>query len=60
MNVQREKMPSGASLFDSDPEIMGGLDEIIDTYPGLPRDSAIAAIELAGAAIEQGAQSRSG
>jgi uncharacterized protein (DUF433 family) len=80
MNVQRKKIPSGASLFDSDPEIMGGrlvfrgtripvevlfenladgmsLDEILDTYPGLRRDAAIAAIELAGAAIEQIKQS---
>ena len=29
------------------------LDEILDAYPGLTRDSAIAAIELAGEAIEQ-------
>ena len=29
------------------------LDAILDAYPGLSRDSAIAAIELAGAAIEQ-------
>jgi len=27
------------------------LDEILDAYPALPRDSAVAAIELAGAAI---------
>jgi uncharacterized protein (DUF433 family) len=76
MNIYRKKLPSGASLFDSDPEIMGGrlvfrgtripvevlfenladgmsLDEILDAYPGLTRDSAIAAIELAGEAIEQ-------
>ena len=26
------------------------LDEILDAYPGLPRDSAVAAIELAGLA----------
>ena len=35
------------------------LDEILDAYPGLPRDSAVAAIEFAGATIEQVAQSRS-
>jgi uncharacterized protein (DUF433 family) len=35
------------------------LDEILDAYPGLPRDSAVAAIELAGATIERVAQSRS-
>jgi len=29
------------------------LDAILDAYPGLSRDSAIAAIELSGAAIEQ-------
>jgi uncharacterized protein (DUF433 family) len=81
MNVQRKKMPSGASLFDTDPEILGGrlvfggthipvevlfenladgmsLKEILDAYPGLRRDTAIAAIELAGAVIEQVEQSR--
>ena len=35
------------------------LDEILDAYPGLPPDSAVAAIELAGETIEQVAQSRS-
>jgi uncharacterized protein (DUF433 family) len=35
------------------------LNEILDAYPGLPRESAVAAIELAGATIEQAAQSRS-
>ena len=34
------------------------LDEILDAYLGLQRDDAIAAIELAGAAIEQGKQFR--
>jgi uncharacterized protein (DUF433 family) len=34
------------------------LDDILDAYPGLPRDSAIAAIELAGATIEQVGKSR--
>jgi len=34
------------------------LDEILDAYPGLTRDSAVAAIELAGVTIEQAAQSR--
>jgi len=29
------------------------LDAILDAYPGLPRESAVAAIELAAAAIEQ-------
>jgi uncharacterized protein (DUF433 family) len=76
MNVQQQKMPSGESLFASDPDVMGGrlvfrgtripvevlfenladgmsLDEILDAYPGLARDSAVAAIELAGATIEQ-------
>ena len=33
------------------------LDEIVDAYPGLPRDSAIAAIELAGEAVERGGHS---
>jgi uncharacterized protein (DUF433 family) len=81
MSVQRSNLPSGASLFASDPEVMGGrlvfrgtripvevlfenladgmsLDDILDAYPGLPRDSAVAAIELAGATIEQVEQSR--
>jgi uncharacterized protein (DUF433 family) len=76
MNVQRKSLPSAASLFASDPEVMGGrlvfrgtripvevlfenladgmsLEEILDAYPGLARDSAVAAIELAGAAIEK-------
>ncbi len=74
MNLQTKL--SGASLFSSDPEVMGGrlvfrgtripvevlfenladgmaLNDILDAYPGLSRDSAVAAIELAGAAIEQ-------
>jgi uncharacterized protein (DUF433 family) len=34
------------------------LDDILDAYPGLSRDRAVAAIELAGAAIEQVEQSR--
>ena len=82
MNVQRKDLPSGATLFTSNPEVMGGrlvfrgtripvevlfenladgmsLDDILDAYPGLSRDSAVAAIELAGAAIEQAEQSRS-
>jgi len=81
MNVQRKNLPSGASLFSSDSEVMGGrlvfrgtripvevlfenladgmsLDDILDAYPGLSRDSAAAAIELAGAAIERAEQSR--
>jgi uncharacterized protein (DUF433 family) len=29
------------------------LGEILDAYPGLPRDAAVAAIELAGAAIKE-------
>ena len=81
MNVQRKTMPSGASLFDTDPEILGnrlvlrgtripvevlfenladGMSpkEILDAYPGLRRDTAIAAIELAGTVIEQVEQSR--
>jgi uncharacterized protein (DUF433 family) len=33
------------------------LDEILDAYPGLSRDRAVAAIELAGATIEQAVQS---
>jgi uncharacterized protein (DUF433 family) len=32
------------------------LDGILEAYPGLSRDSAVAAIELAGAAIEQAGQ----
>ena len=35
------------------------LDEILDAYPGLPRDTAVTAIELAGAALKQVEQSRS-
>jgi len=81
VNVQRTNIPS-ASLFTSDPDVMGGrlvfrgtripvevlfenladgmsLDAILDAYPGLARDSAVAAIELAGAAIEQVELSRS-
>jgi uncharacterized protein (DUF433 family) len=81
MNVQRKNLPSGESLFASDPDVMGGrlvfrgtripvevlfenladgmsLDGILDAYPGLSRESAVAAIELAGAAIEQAGQSR--
>jgi uncharacterized protein (DUF433 family) len=34
------------------------LDDILDAYPGIPRENAIAAIELAGAAIEQVSESR--
>jgi uncharacterized protein (DUF433 family) len=34
------------------------LDGILDAYPGLSRDSAVAAIELASAAIEQAGQRR--
>jgi uncharacterized protein (DUF433 family) len=34
------------------------LDGILDAYPGLSRDSAVAAIELAGAAIGQAGQGR--
>jgi uncharacterized protein (DUF433 family) len=34
------------------------LDGILDAYPGLSRDSVVAAIELAGAAIEQAGQRR--
>jgi uncharacterized protein (DUF433 family) len=34
------------------------LDDILEAYPGLSRDNAVAAIELAGAAIEQAEQSR--
>ena len=79
MNVQRKNLPSGESLFTSDPDVMGGrmvfrgtripvevlfenladgmsLDGILDAYPGLSRESAVAAIELAGAAIEQTGQ----
>jgi uncharacterized protein (DUF433 family) len=82
MNVQRNKLTSGESLFSSDPEVMGGrlvfrgtripvevlfenladgmsLDGILDAYPGLPRERAVAAIELAPTAIEQVQQSRS-
>jgi uncharacterized protein (DUF433 family) len=81
MNVQRKNLPSGESLFTSDPDVMGGrlvfrgtripvevlfenladgmsLDGILDAYPGLSRDNAVAAIELAGAAIEQAGQRR--
>ena len=81
MNVQRKNLPSGESLFTSDPDVMGGrlvfrgtripvevlfenladgmsLDGILDAYPGLSRDSAVAAIELASAAIEQAGQRR--
>ena len=81
MNLQTKNRLSGASLFSSDPDVMGGrlvfrgtripveilfenladgmsLDDILDAYPGLSRDSAVAAIELAGATIEQAEQSR--
>jgi uncharacterized protein (DUF433 family) len=34
------------------------LDGILDAYPGLSRESAVAAIELAGAAIEHAGQRR--
>ena len=34
------------------------LDDILDAYPGLPRDSAVAAIELAATAIERDEQTR--
>jgi uncharacterized protein (DUF433 family) len=76
VNIQRRHMSSAASIFSSDPDVMGGrlvfrgtripvevlfenladgmsLDEIVDAYPGLPRESAAAAIELAAAAIEK-------
>jgi uncharacterized protein (DUF433 family) len=81
MNLQRRKLPPAASIFSSDPDVMGGrlvfrgtripvevlfdnladgmsLDDILDAYPGIPRENAVAAIELAGAAIEQAGQSR--
>ena len=76
VNIQRRHMSSAASIFSSDPDVMGGrlvfrgtripvevlfenladgmsLDEIVDAYPGLPRENAAAAIELAAAAIEK-------
>jgi uncharacterized protein (DUF433 family) len=81
--AERNYSPPAASIFSSDPEVMGGrlvfrgtwipvevlfenladgmsLDDILDAYPGLPRENAIAAIELAGAAIEQVGQSQVG
>jgi uncharacterized protein (DUF433 family) len=39
-------------LFDNLADGMS-LDDILDAYPGLPRDSAVAVIELACAAIQQ-------
>jgi uncharacterized protein (DUF433 family) len=39
-------------LFDNLADGMS-LDDILDAYPGLPRDSAVAAIELACSAIQQ-------
>jgi uncharacterized protein (DUF433 family) len=80
VNIHKN-IPSRASLFTSDPEIMGGrlvfrgtripvevlfenladgmsLDDILDAYPGLEREAAVAAIELAGAVIEQVEQTR--
>jgi uncharacterized protein (DUF433 family) len=39
-------------LFDNLADGMS-LDEILDAYPGLPREQAVAAIELAAAAIEE-------
>ncbi len=39
-------------LFDNLADGMS-LDDILDAYPGLPRENAIAAIELAGAVIKQ-------
>jgi uncharacterized protein (DUF433 family) len=47
VEVLFEKLADGMSL-----------DEILDAYPGLPRDDAVATIELAGAAIERVEQSR--
>jgi uncharacterized protein (DUF433 family) len=35
------------------------LGEILDAYPGLPRDAAVAAIEFAGAAIKEVEHARS-
>jgi uncharacterized protein (DUF433 family) len=43
-------------LFDNLADGMS-LDEILDAYPGLPREQAIAAIEMAGTAIEEVARS---
>ena len=43
-------------LFDNLADGMS-LDEILDAYPSLPREHAIAAIELAGTAIEEAARS---
>ncbi len=45
-------------LFDNLADGMS-LDDILDAYPGLPRDGAIAAIELACAAVKQAARSSS-
>jgi uncharacterized protein (DUF433 family) len=39
-------------LFDNLADGMS-LDEILDAYPGLSRDDAVAAIELGGAAIQK-------
>ncbi len=44
-------------LFDNLADGMS-LAEILNAYPGLPRASAVAAIELAGAAIKQTKRSR--
>jgi uncharacterized protein (DUF433 family) len=51
------RIPIGV-LFENLAEGMS-LAEILDAYPGLSRERAVAAIELAGAAIEQVEQSRS-
>jgi uncharacterized protein (DUF433 family) len=48
VEVLFENLADGMSLAD-----------ILDAYPGLSRKDAVAAIELAGAAIEQVGQSRS-
>lgn len=45
------RIPVGV-LFENLADGMS-LDEILDAYPGLPRESAIAAIKLAGAALGQ-------
>jgi uncharacterized protein (DUF433 family) len=69
MNIQRKKMLSGSSLFASDPGVMGGrlvfrgtripVEVLFENLAdGMSLDRAVAAIELAGAAIEQVEQSR--
>jgi len=50
--VFRETRIPADVLFDNLADGMS-LDEILDAYPGLPRELAIAAIEMAGAAIEE-------